>query len=131
MILLDTNVLVEILEKRSRKGEDLYSDIIDTAEPICTTSINLHEVLHGLRKYGKSAKPLLQLPVVDYSKDDALTSSEIEYEMGKIGSSVRRMDSMIAAVAINKSISLLSLDPKRFAPIAKKFPLKLFRATHT
>ena len=82
MTLLDSNVLVEILEKKSKKGEPLYSEIIESGEGICTTLI-LHEIMYGLRKYSKPTKELLQLPVVDYSKEDALLSAKIEYEMEK------------------------------------------------
>ena len=127
MILLDTNVLVEILEKRSKKGEELYSAVIASGESICTTSINLHELLYGLKKYGKPVKELLQLPIIDYSKDAAFLSAEIEYEMEKNGTPVRRTDSMIAAVAVNGLMPLLTLDTRHFEPIAKKFALEFFR----
>ena len=53
MIMLDTNVIVEILEKRSIKGEQLYSALIESGETISTTAINLHEVMYGLRKYSQ------------------------------------------------------------------------------
>ena len=126
MILLDTNVLVEILEKRSRKGEALYSYLINTGESICTTVLNLHELLYGLKKYNKPTNTILQLPIINYTKDDALLSAEIDYRMEKIGTTVRRTDSMIASVAINKSIPLLTFDQRHFIPIAEKFPLNLF-----
>ncbi len=53
MIILDTNVVVEILGKRSIKGEQLYSALIESGETISTTAINLHEVMYGLRKYSQ------------------------------------------------------------------------------
>lgn len=129
MILLDTNALVEILEKRSKSGEELYSAVIESGESIGTTSINLHELMYGLRKYSKPPKELLQLPVFDYSREDALLSSEIEFEVEKSGTPVRRMDCMIAAVAIRKSMELLTLDLKHFEPIANKSRLKFFKWT--
>jgi tRNA(fMet)-specific endonuclease VapC len=127
MILLDSNVLVEILEKRSKNGEELYNRIIESGETICTTSLNLHELLFGLKKYNKPVKELLQFPTIEYSKEDALLSSDIEYQMEKAGMPIRRTDSMIASIAIKKSISILTLDTNHFAPITKKFPLKLFK----
>jgi len=127
MILLDTNVLVEILEKRSKIGEELYSAVIASGESICTTSINLHEILYGLKKYDKPVKELLQLPIIDYSRDAALLSAEIEYDMEKSGTPVRRTDTMIAAVAIKGSVRLLTLDTRHFEPIAKKTALEFFK----
>ncbi len=127
MLLLDTNVLVEILEKRSKKGEELYSSVIASGEAIGTTAINLHELLYGLKKYAKPVKELLQLPIIDYSRDAALLSAEIEYDMEKNGTPIRRTDTMIAAIAIKGSMHLLTLDTKHFEPIAKKTPLEFFR----
>jgi len=127
MILLDTDVLIEILEKRSKKGEDLYSAVVETGESVCTTSLNIHELLYGLKKYNKPTKALFQFPVLDYSKDDAQVSSDIECQLEKKGNSVRRTDAMIAAIAINRSISILTLDNRHYAPIAEKFPLKLYQ----
>ncbi len=126
MILLDSNALVEILEKRSKVGEELYLTLIESGEAICTTSINIHEIMYGLIKYGKSTKELLQLPIVDYSREAASLSAQIEYELEKSRTPVRRTDSMIAGVAIKESMQLLTLDEKHFEPIATK-GLKLFK----
>ncbi len=130
MILLDSDALVEILEKRSKTGEYLYSTVIASGEAIGTTSINLHEIMYGLKKYGKSIKELLQLPIIDYSREAALLSAEIEYESEKGGTPVRRTDSMIAAVAIKESMQLLTLNTKHFEPIARK-GLKFFKPQYS
>ena len=126
MILIDSTALIEILEKRSKTGERLYSAIIESGEPICTTSINLHEVLYELKKFNKPIKELLRLPIVDYSREAALLSAQIEYEMEKNGTPARRTDSMTAGVAVTEALHFLTLDSKHFDPIAKKFPLKFF-----
>jgi tRNA(fMet)-specific endonuclease VapC len=126
LIVLDTDALIEILEKRSARGEVAYSAVIGTGEPICTSSINLHELLYRLKKYGKSLKEALTLPVVDYTKNDALLSSDIENQLSRSGKVVRRTDTMIAAVAINASAQLLTLNLKHFEPITKVSRLVLF-----
>lgn len=125
MILLDSNVIIEILEKKSKKGEEAYSTIIESGETVCTTAINLHEVAYGLKKYGKPTRELLRIPIVDYSKEAALLSSDIEFVMEKSGNPIRRVDSMIASVAINGSMKLFTLDDGHFNPITKRFALKL------
>ena len=68
MILLDTNVIIEILEKRSKVGEKLYSSLVLANETLGTTALNLHEVLYGLKKYSKQIKGLLGLPTIGYTK---------------------------------------------------------------
>lgn len=126
MILLDTDVLIEILEKRSRTGEEMYQAVISNGDAIGTTAINLHELLFGLRKYAKPIKEIFQLPVIDYTADDARLSSQIELDMDRLGRTVRRTDTMIAAIAINRSMKLLTLNTKHFKPISEKTSLKLF-----
>ncbi len=128
MILLDTNVIIEILEKRSKVGEKLYSSLVLANETIGTTAINLHEILFGLKKYSKQIKELIRLPTIGYTKDDAELSSNIELNMEKAGLAIRRADAMIAAVAINHSMKLLTLDEKHFGPLAAKTSLELFSA---
>lgn len=128
MILIDSNALIEILEKRSKVGEKLYASLLSSGEAIGTTSINLHEILYGLRKYSKPVNEILQIPTIEYSKEDAELSSQIELELETSGRKVRRTDTMIASIAINHSMKLLTLDTKHFGFLAEKTTLKLFEA---
>jgi len=125
MMLLDTDVLIEIFDKSSEKGRTALDDITKSGESIATTSINLHEILYGLEKYAKPVKEVLLLPVLDYTKKDAMLSARIEFEAEKGGKPVRRTDSMIAAVAINNNAVLYTFDAKHFMPL-KPLGLKLF-----
>ena len=104
----------------------MYTSLVLANETIGTTAINLHEVLYGLKKYSKQIKGLLGLPTIGYTKDDAELSSNIELDMEKRGLAIRRVDAMIAAVAINHSMKLLTLDEKHFGPLAAKTSLELF-----
>jgi len=49
MILLDTNVLIEIFDKHSEKGDQILRRILEQGDSIGTTAINLHEVMYGLQ----------------------------------------------------------------------------------
>jgi len=125
MIVIDTDVLIEILDKKSEKGDEALRTIIESGEEISTTVITLHEVLYGLCKRGKSAKDVLLLPVLSYTKRDALLSSRMELETEKQGKPIPRADTMIAAMAINNEAKLFTLDLKHFSSL-KEFGLKLF-----
>lgn len=70
-------------------------------------------------------KEVLLLPVLDYTKKDAMLSARLEFEVEKGGRPVRRTDSMIAAVAINNNAVLYTFDVKHFMPL-KCLGLKLF-----
>lgn len=53
MIILDTDVLIEIYEKRSKKGEEVFQKIISGGDEVAITSITLYEMLYGLMKLDK------------------------------------------------------------------------------
>lgn len=116
MILVDTDVLIEILDKNSSKGKIAMKKIEDSGEDITLTSLNLHEILFGLYKYANISKieKILMLDVTDFTKDDAALSAELEVNAEKRGNKIPRFDAMIAAVAINRGIKLFTFNKKHF-----------------
>lgn len=126
MILLDTDVLIEIFDKRSEKGDQLLRRILERGDSIGTTAINLHEVMYGLEKYAKPVSEILQLPVLNYTKEDSRLSVRLELAAEKTGTLIRRTDAMIAAVAINNEADFFTLDSKHFGSM-RSLGLKLFR----
>ena len=125
MILVDTDVLIEIFDRKSQKGDEALKNILESGESISITAISLHEILYGLQKYAKPVKEVMQLPVLSYTKKDARLSAKIELEAERRGAPTRRTDAMIAATAINNSASLYTLDSRHFQPLAP-LGLKLF-----
>lgn len=125
MIVIDTDVLIEIFEKRSAKGDEALKRIIESNEDIAITTINLHEILYGLQKYAKPVKEVLLIPVLDYTKRDAALSAEIELKAESMGTPIGRTDAIIAAIALNRKASLYTFDTKHFSPL-KALGLKLF-----
>jgi len=125
MIVLDTDVLIEIFDKKSEKGDEALKRILESGKSISITVINLHEILYGLTKYAKPVKEILQLPVLNYTKEDAILSAKLELETESQGKAIRRTDAMIAAITINAKASLYTLDLKHFQPLTA-FGLKLF-----
>lgn len=125
MIVLDTDVTIEILDKGSVKGEEALDGILESGEDIAITSINLHEILYCLHKYAKPVRDILLLPVLDYTKRDAELSAEIELKAEKKGTSIRRTDAMIAAITLNHRARLYTFDLRHFTPL-KTLGLELF-----
>jgi len=125
MIALDTDVLIEILDKESERGAQALIQILQSEEEICTTVINIHEILYGLHKYGKPVKEILLLPVLNYMKKDSVLSSKIELEAEESGNSIRRTDAMIAAITMNNGAALYTFDLKHFGSL-RTLGLKLF-----
>jgi len=125
MIVIDTDVLIEILDKKSEKGGDALNRILQSGEEIATTTINMHEILYGLSKYAKPTKETLLLPTLSYTKKDAVLSSRIEFEAERRGTSIRRTGAIIAAITINNGATLYTFDLKHFKSL-KTLGLKLF-----
>jgi tRNA(fMet)-specific endonuclease VapC len=110
MIMLDTDVIIEIVDKESNMGEKLMNRIIDSGETYFTSSINVHELMYGIRKYSKNKEQVHNISVINYTKEDVDLSSNLEIYAENNGKAVPRMDAMIASVAINNNSNLLTLD---------------------
>ena len=126
MIVIDTDVLIEIFDKKSGKGEEALKKVIESGEGIGITAVNLHEILYGLQKYAKPVKEVLQLPVLSYMKEDASLAAELELGAENRGAPIRRTDAMIAAMTINNGAKLYTLDLRHFKPL-EPLGLKLFK----
>lgn len=126
MIVLDTDVLIEILDKRSEKGEQALDKIRESGENTSITSITLHEILYGLEKYAKPVSEVLQLPVLAYTKKDASLSAKIELEAEGKGTPVRRTDAMIASMAIGNGAGLYTFDAHFITIKSLNLGLRLF-----
>jgi len=123
-VVLDTDVLIEIFDRNSQKGEEIIGKL-ETAE-VATTSINLHEILYGFNKIGKRIpEEVLQLRTFEYNSQDAILSSKIESELEKSGYSTGRFDCIIAAICINRNFLLATLNRKHFDRF-RRFGLELF-----
>ena len=125
MILLDSDIIIEILDKHSDKGQIFMNKIIESGEGYCTSSINLHEVLYGIAKYSKNSSLVNRLTILPYNKNDSELSSILEVTAERNGKAIPRMDAIVASIAINNGCSLYTFD-KHFE-ILKEQGLKLFR----
>ena len=116
MIIIDTDVLIEIFDKKSAKGNLALKKIEDEGEDIAITSLNLHEMLYGIYKYGKKKKikGLEYLETLEFNRDDARLSAKLELMCERKGKKVGRVDSMIAAISINRKARLFTFNKKHF-----------------
>jgi tRNA(fMet)-specific endonuclease VapC len=109
--------LIEVLDSRSDKGDEALKRIIESGDSIGITAINLHELLYGLQKYAKPLGEVLQLAVLNYTKEDARLSAKLELGAEKARTPIRRTDAMIAATTTNNDATLYTLDMKHFKPL--------------
>ena len=55
-----------------------------------------------------------QMETLGYTRDDALLSAKLELECERRGEKVSRIDSMIAAMAINRNARVFTFNKKHF-----------------
>jgi tRNA(fMet)-specific endonuclease VapC len=125
MIVLDSDVLIEILNPKSERGIEMFNRVLANGQEIITTAINLHEVAFGLHKSGKPISSLVQFSVLDFTRKDAMLSSELELALERIGKPIMRTDTMVAAITMNNNATLCTFNTKHFEPLKTK-GLKLF-----
>ncbi len=126
MIILDTDVLIDIFDKQSERGDETVSKLEAVEDEVWTTSLNLHEILYGCLKTAKPGEGVASLDTIAFTAEDARLSSRIEVGLERKGAMIRRMDTMIAAIAINHRAELLTHDVRHFERM-KEFGLKLFQ----
>jgi predicted nucleic acid-binding protein len=120
MIIIDTDVLIEIFDKGSKKGTDALEKIESSGEDIAITSLSLHEILYGLYKFGKKKIPSVEkLETIDFCKEDAILSAKIELDAEQKGCTLSRIDAMIGAIVINRKAKLFTFNQKHFQSIPK------------
>ena len=116
-------MLIEISDKLSKNGEQIYQRIISSGEKVAITSITLYETLNRLIKSKNSIQNLSSFPVYEFGKEDAQQAAKLEIELEKKGKKVKRTDIMIASIAINKDAILCTFD-KDFKELTDR--LRLF-----
>jgi len=117
MIIVDTDVLIEIFDKNSEKGNLALKKLESSGEDIAITSITLHEILFGHYKYNKKVKDILQINTIEFNKNDSELSAKIEYDFDKKGELITRTDTMIAAIALNRKAKIYTFNKKHFQKI--------------
>lgn len=123
MIIIDTDVLIDIFDKQSERGNLALKKLERSEEDIAITSINLHEILFGHYKINKKVRDIVYIDTIEFNKNDAGLSAKIEYDLEKKGKTISRTDTMIAAIAINRKAKFFTFNKKHFQIIKQ---LKLF-----
>jgi predicted nucleic acid-binding protein len=110
LIIIDTDVLIEISDKRSKKGDQIYQRIISSGDNVAITSITMYEALYSLMKYTKPFHHLFSFHVYVFSNEDAQQAARLEISLEKKGKKIKRTDIMIASTVMNKGATLCTFD---------------------
>ncbi len=122
MILLDSDVIIEILAKDSANGRRLLDQLKELKDELVTTALNLEEILYGIYKRTQIKQIptdhlLWQLPTLPFTAKDADIAARLEVELEQQGQKKPRGDILIAAIALNHNCKLFTLNIKHFSVI--------------
>jgi tRNA(fMet)-specific endonuclease VapC len=122
MIFLDTNIISYYFNANNRVKEKLV-EAIDDNEEICTTVINIYEILKGFRwknneKKEKQSREFLEDVVVFSIDDDIINiASDLYAQLRKKGKTIGDADIFIAAIVIKNNGTLISNNIKHYEGI--------------
>ena len=125
MIFLETDVLIELLNKKSSKGDVIFQKLEKSNESFAITSITFYEIVSFFMASGRKVPPINLLQGFGFSKEDAQKAAELELTLQNKGKKKIMMTDLItAAIVMNKRGSLCTLNDG-FEEL-KELGLKLF-----
>ena len=128
MVLVDTSVWIEFLQRPSAPHAVHLARLIQDNNQAVMCGIVLQEILQGIRD-GKShaltRDLLLKLPYLETGKDVHLAASDLYRALRSKGITVPSTDAVIAALAMANRLPLYSKD-EHFSVIALHSRLELF-----
>jgi predicted nucleic acid-binding protein len=126
LIFIHTDALLQILDKKSNKGQELFEKLEKSKDVFAIASITLYDAQSFLVERELDILPALYLlQVCDFSKEDVQKSIEMEFELKKKkGKKMYMHDLMACATVINKGGFLCTMD-NSFEEL-KEHGLKLF-----
>ena len=114
LVLLDTTVLIDYLRGRPAVGR--VNALLDRGHPLCTTPVNVEEVVRGLFPSEASAADDLfdGLCVVPIGRAEGHRAGEWRRRFAVRGATLSQADCLIAAAAHSAAAVLATGNPKHF-----------------
>lgn len=128
MILVDSSVWIDFFSSSPGRAGIELRRMIEEAEPFALTGVVVTEVLQGLtRDEGRVEEYLAMWEILEPSGFATYRKAAAIFRLARSkGLSLTTIDTLIAAIAIEREASLFSLD-KDFVRIARITPLRLYR----
>jgi predicted nucleic acid-binding protein len=128
LILVDTSVWIDFFNLSPGRGGDELRRMIEEAEPFALTGVIVMEILQGLGRDVHRMEHFLSMwellePRGFSTYREAASISRLARSKGI---TLKTIDTLIAAIALEHHASLFSLD-RDFSRIARIAPLRLYR----
>jgi predicted nucleic acid-binding protein len=122
MIFLDTNIISYYFNADVKVKEKIV-EAIDNDENICTTVVNIYEILKGFRWKNNKRKEnqfreFLEDVIIFTMDDDVINiAADLYADLRKSGRTIGDADILIAAIVIKNSGTLVSNNTKHYEGI--------------
>ena len=125
-VLVDTSAWIDFFRKKELERHELVATLLREGRAIGTGIVSL-ELLRGAKtnKEIKLVSELFETVEMVYQIPSTYSAAgKMGYDLARNGYTLSTVDLLIAQIAMENDLSLLTLD-QHFAPIAEHFPLKL------
>lgn len=114
-LLLDTSVLIDALRLRQGRREWL-ANLVREGNVLSTSALNVAEVYAGMRPNEQAGTDrfLGILECFEITRSTAQLAGSLKSDWARKGRTLTLADTMVAAVALEQSIPLLTDNPKDF-----------------
>jgi tRNA(fMet)-specific endonuclease VapC len=127
--LLDTNVIIDVLNGKHRRTE-LLDALIDQGGLLAYCPINISEIYAGIRarEVTKTEQFLESLEYYEITRGIAKQAGILKRDYSKQGHTLTLADTLIAAVCIKNDLVLITDNRKHFPmPELQQYPLPLHK----
>lgn len=119
---LDTNVCIDLIRGSSVPVRRRFKDAIDEGSVLCVSSVVLHELWYGVAKSADRDRNVERLQaflsgpfeILQWDDADARAAGQVRSQLERDGQSIGAYDSLIAAQAVRRGITLVTANTKEF-----------------
>jgi tRNA(fMet)-specific endonuclease VapC len=120
--LLDTNICIYIIKKKPESVIKRFQKL--KPDSVAISSITLSELYFGVAKSSRPNENMIALQefispldILDFTNSDAIVYGKIRNSLEKKGAPIGSMDLLIASIAKNQDLILVTNNTKEFSRI--------------
>jgi len=123
--VLDTNACIALINGTSIPVRREFTRALAEGSVVCVSSVAVHELWYGVSKSARLEANTARvqtflggpMEVLEFDDADARAAGALRAELERTGQSIGAYDTMIAAQAVRRGITLVTADTKDFARV--------------
>jgi predicted nucleic acid-binding protein len=130
MALIDSSVWIDYLTERPVPHAEILAARLDQGLPVATTGIVMQELLQGVKTERDAhllRARLSRLRYLPAGKSTHGTAASLYRKVRARGITLPAVDALIAAIAVENGVPLLTADAAHFEALARVSKLRLLR----